>query len=106
MTTTYQDPIAQEWTNLGPIEATASEVGAKLAHFSVAELPPALTPYLAAAAAELAEQADVPWRMSIDPAQIALLRLLARITIVAPNASGPHTTVLLHLLEQAQTRGW
>ena len=98
MTTTHQGPISIEWTNSPQKTATAAELSAKLGAYSLGELPPTFTPCLAAAAAELAEEANIPWRVTIDPAQIALLRLIAKITILAPDTSGPHTaTAIQHL---------
>ena len=61
----------------------------------VADIDPALLPFLAAAAAELASVAGIPWRFSTDDPAVALLRLIARATIVRPDASGPHTGRLL-----------
>ena len=104
MTTMTQDPISQEWTNSDELTATAGALGAKLEAFAVAELPPVLTPYIAAAAAELTEQSDVAWRLSGDSAQIALLRIIARVTILAPDASGPHTAALIRQLDRLSRR--
>ena len=103
MTPTTTEPIHQDWTPSGleltsdPM-ATAAEVNAGLARIEVADIDPQIVPFLAAAAAELAFLAGIPWRFSADDAPVALLRLIAKATMLHPNASGPHTARLVDQL--------
>lgn len=99
MTTNLKEPIAPHWTTsaLGSTPAptaTAAEVNHLLAAIEVADIEPSLVPYLAAAAAELALVADVPWRFSVDDPPVALLRMIAKVAIRQPAATGAHTTRL------------
>ena len=66
----------------------------RLARLDVAEIPSTLVPYLAAAAAELALLAGIPWRFSADDPPVALLRIIAKATLHQPDAGGPHTARL------------
>ena len=59
------------------------------------DFDPAWLPLLAAAAAEIASAAGISWRFSSDDSAVALLRLIAKVTITVPGASGPHTGRLL-----------
>lgn len=54
---------------------------------------------MAAAAAELALLAGIPWRFGADDPPIALLRMIARASLVAPDAGGPHCDRLADELE-------
>ena len=104
MTDTATEPIPQHWTTegldaIGDPPATASEANECLAHRDVAEIPSTLVPYLAAAAAELALLADIPWRFSADDPPVALLRIIAKATLRRPDAGGPHTARLLDQLK-------
>lgn len=83
--------------------ATVTDLSQLLARFEVADLDPELVPWLAAAAAELAQASGTPWRASGDDPPVALLRLVARVGIRHPCAGGPHTTRLVELLRTAQT---
>lgn len=99
-----QDPMQSDWANCAPIDhangvVTARQVACELGHRRVEDLDASLTPYLAAAAAELAALAGISWRFSTDDAPVALLRLMARAAIVAPDVGGPHTERLLEVLE-------
>lgn len=78
--------------------ATASAVNERLAQVEVAQIDDRLVPYLAAAAAELALLADIPWRFSADDPPVALLRMIARANLHQPTAGGPHTARLLQQL--------
>lgn len=98
MLLTRTDPIRSDWSTIdedGRTAATAADVTAHLARLDVAEIDPAWMPLLAAAAAELASVAGISWRFSTDDPAVALLRLIAKITITCPDASGPHTARLL-----------
>jgi hypothetical protein len=88
------DPIGSDWTTIhteAEVTATAAELSARLGRLEVADIDPAWLPLLAAAAAELASIAGIPWRFSTDDPAVALLRLIARATIACPGGSGPHT---------------
>jgi len=116
MTPTTTEPIVQDWISaqhtsdqISGLDTTANEhldaaqgttaaaVNSLLACVEVADLRPALVPYLAAAAAELALVAGIAWRFSDDDAPVALLRMIAKVSIRAPGANGPHT---LRLFDQ------
>jgi hypothetical protein len=75
--------------------ATASGVSARLSRLEVDDIRPEWVPFLAASAAEVASGAGIPWRFSTDDPVVALLRLIAKVTMVCPGASGPHTVRLL-----------
>ena len=98
-------PIARDWTThtastaAGPIEATARDLAARLAERRVADIGADLLPDLAAAAAELGSVSGISWRFSTDDPAVALLRVIAKVAIVAPDAAGPHTTRLVTLLD-------
>ena len=62
-----------------------------LARFEVRDLGPALVPFLAAAAAELALVAGIPWKFTVDDAPVAMLRAIAKVAGIGPESSGPHT---------------
>ena len=99
MTATATEPILQHWTTdgldvAGDPPSTAAEVNERLARLDVAEIPATLVPYLAAAAAELALLAGIPWRFSADDPPVALLRIIAKATLRQPDAGGPHTARL------------
>ena len=79
----------------GEETATASEVTSRLACLEVADIRPAWLPFLAAAAAELASIAGIPWRFSPEDPAVALLRLIAKAARTHPTASGIHTGRLL-----------
>ncbi len=99
MTTTKTDPIQHNWTTRelqptnGP-QPTASDVNGRLALIEVFDIKPSLVPYLAAAAAELALVAGMPWRFSTDDPAVALLRVIAKASFHQPLATGPHTARL------------
>lgn len=98
MVTSRTEPIRSDWTTIGTqagATATAADISARLGRLDVDDLDPAWVPFLAAAAAELASVAGIPWRFSTDDPPVALLRLIAKATITCPNASGPHTGRLL-----------
>lgn len=80
------------------------QVAVELGRRRVEDIDAALTPFLAAAGAEVAAVAGVPWRFSSDDAVVLLLRLISRVAIVAPDAGGPHTTRLLDKLTAAPTQ--
>lgn len=109
MTTATTEPIERHWIPEGldgPNEpsasaSTAEAVNSHLARMEVADIGPQLVPYLAAAAAELALLAGIPWRFGADDPPVALLRLIAKVTLRDPRAGGPHTARLLDLLRCA-----
>lgn len=109
MTRARTDPILPDWSTIdaaGGSTATAAEVTARLAHLDVADIDPEWLPLLAAAAAELASIAGIPWRFSTDDPPVALLRLLAKVTRICPDVSGPHTgRLLVRLGEVRQMAG-
>ena len=80
--------------------ATASQILTRLAAFDIEQLPDALTPFLAAAGAEIALVADIRWRFSADNATVSLLRLISRGSLAKPDATGPHIQRLFEQLEQ------
>jgi hypothetical protein len=91
-------PIPSDWPTIDAAAgttATAADVTARLARLDVAEIEPSWLPLLAAAAAELASVAGISWRFSTDDPAVALLRLIAKITLICPGASGTHTARLL-----------
>jgi len=107
MTPTLTEPILEHWTldetadgavNRAVDGVTAADLARRLATIEVANLDPPIVPYLAAAAAELAIASGTPWRSTPDALPIALLRMIAKIGIVDPTASGPHTARLHALL--------
>lgn len=97
------EPIPQHWTTTSsiaadPSSATASDVSSRLAQMRVADIDADVVPFLAAAAAELALVSGTSWRFSADDPPVALLRLIAKVTIRHPEAGGPHTARLLERL--------
>jgi hypothetical protein len=105
MTSTRTDPIPLDWSTIDetvflatadadPL-ATASDVSHRLALLEIGDIRPEWVPLLAASAAELASAAGLSWRFSTDDPVVALLRLIAKVTMVCPGASGPHTVRLL-----------
>ncbi len=99
---TTTEPISLDWTT-GVLpdshdRPTARDVNGQLAQLDVAQIDERIVPYLAAAAAELALLADIPWRFSTDDPPVALLRLIARTTMSHPDVGGPHTARLLEQL--------
>lgn len=103
MTTTATEPITPNWTS-EPLQSTesgspkATDLNQRLARLEVADIEPDIVPFLAAAAAELALLADIPWRFSADDPPVALLRMIARATMARPQASGPHVARLVDRL--------
>lgn len=104
MTTTTTEPIRDYWpsdsTDLdaGATFATAAQVNGRLAQLRVADLDARLLPFLAAGAAEMACEAGIPWRLSTDDPAVALLRLIAKVTLTSPDVGGPHTSRLFDQL--------
>ncbi len=103
MIDTATEPIGQHWTPEG-LEAavsppsTAAQANERLARIEVSEVSTRLVPYLAAAAAELALLAGVPWKFSADDPPVALLRMIAKAAMIRPHVGGPHTTRLYEAL--------
>lgn len=99
MAVTGTDPIHLDWSaiedHVHVPTATAAQVAVRLARLDIAEIDPAWMPLLAAAAAELASVAGISWCFSTDDPAVALLRLLGKISVTCPGASGPHTARLL-----------
>lgn len=105
MSRTATEPIQAHWNTDGfdlaagpPSTATATEVNERLARIEVADLGAHIVPYLAAATAELALLAGKPWRLSADDPPVALLRMIAKVTMRQPHLGGPHTARLLEQL--------
>lgn len=67
----------------------------ELAQHSVSQFPSAWLPFLAAAAAEVSSAAGLPWKVGSDDPVVALLRIVARVSIVAPAVGGDHCERLL-----------
>ncbi len=101
MTSTLQDPIDIEWTTAVDPSASAKRLCERLAPLTADQLR-SLTPAMAAAAAELALLTGVSWRFSPDDPAIALLRMIARVAIVAPDAGGPHCARLAEVLDDQE----
>lgn len=106
MTATTTEPITNDWTTEesigsqdGPSHATAAQVNQRLGGLLVVEIEDQLVPFMAAAAAEMALGAGIPWQFSADDPPVALLRLIAKAGIKDPQAGGPHTDRLLARLE-------
>ena len=92
MSTATKDPILSKWTSSEPSEyATAYQAVDRLAEFEVHQIPDYITPFLAAASAEVASIAGIRWQFSPDDTVVVLLRIIARGAIAKPNARGPHT---------------
>lgn len=100
MNTLQKDPIHLERTSCEALPATATTVITQLAAFDVVDLPEEITPFLAAAGAEIALVAGIQWRFSADDVIVVLLRLISRGTLAKPDATGPHTQRLFEQLEQ------
>lgn len=102
MITTTTEPIPRQWTSDLPAarggNASAAVVNSLLASIEVAELGSDVVPYLAAAAAELALLAAIPWRFSADDPPVALLRMIAKVALRHPDVGGPHTSRLFEQL--------
>jgi|GEM_PF-2619420 len=96
MTITKPRPISSNWTTSHRTDktATAAEVNEVLAQHDVADIAGDLVPYLAAAAAELALLAEIPWRFSVDDPAVTFLRLIAKVAIAKPNTGSEHTSRL------------
>ena len=102
MITQEDRPITHNWTTNGESSiqndtviqddtVSAGEVNALLAQYEVGNITPELVPYLAAAAAELAQIACFESRVPTADAPVSLLRLIAKVAITQPDAGGPHT---------------
>lgn len=100
MTTKQKDPIHLKRTSWALNSATAKDIITELAAFEVADLPEQITPFLAAAGAEIALVAGIKWRFSADDVIVVLLRLISRGAIAKPGATGPHTQRLYEQLKQ------
>jgi hypothetical protein len=103
MTAELKEPILQHWTTPEPatvpgVVTTAAEVNRRLGQLEIDDIEPDLVPYLAAAAAELALVAGIPWRFGVDDPPVALLRMIAKVGIRHADAGGAHTTRLFDRL--------
>ncbi|MEM9515937.1 MAG: hypothetical protein AAGA42_13885 [Actinomycetota bacterium] len=96
------DPICHEWPISDTPQVTARDVNARLATREVHELDDSILPFLAASGAELASLAGITWRFAPDDPAVALLRLISRVAITAPEAAGPHTTRLARHLDETE----
>lgn len=103
MNNTQTRPITTNWTI--PLDhaptATASEVNAAVARLDVGDITPEMLPYLAGAAAELAQLAGITARFSADDAPVTFLRMIAKVALTHPHLTGPHTDKLLWHLQPA-----
>ena len=90
-----QDPIATAPALSAPPFASVKSICEELAQYRVSDLPTAWVPFLAAAAAEVSRAAGLSWRIGSDDPAVALLRIVARVSIVAPDAGGVHCERLL-----------
>lgn len=104
------EPILQHWTTtepvaVPPVPATAAEVNACLALIEVVDIDATLAAHLAAATAELALLAGLPSRFGADDPPVAMVRMIAKITVRQPHAGGPHTVRLLDLLRGRRPQG-
>lgn len=97
------EPIHDHWTMLdswvvaAPV-ATATDVTQRLALLDVDGIDAEILALLSAAAAELAQATGISWHRSSSDPPVALLRLIAKVAIRNPTASGPHTARLLERL--------
>lgn len=106
MTSPATVPIELNWTippSEGPQtqpepEITVSRVNKLLGRYKIDDLPSELNPYLAAAAAELALDANLPWRLRPDDEVVVLLRLIARVALDNPQATGVQLRALYQRL--------
>lgn len=101
MNTTTTDPIHVKWTTFEP-SVTSAELAHKLGTFKVDELADNITPYLAAASAELASMTAAPWLRNGDGLTVGLLRTIAREALVNPDATGVHIQRLFAELEDLE----
>lgn len=90
-----QGPIATAPAPGAPASVTVKSICEELAQYGVSDLPTAWLPFLAAAAAEVCSAAGLPWRIGSDDPAVALLRIVARVSIVAPEVGGGHCERLL-----------
>ena len=96
MNHTKERPIDSNWTTIvqeatDDLDISAAEVNALLSRLQVREITSELHPYLAAAAAELLHIVDVDARLPVGDAPVALLRLIAKVALIEPTATGIHT---------------
>lgn len=77
---------------------TAKLLSDRLGQLDVTDIDPQWLPEMAAAATELARAAGTSLHFSHDDPPVALLRMIARATLAAPAAAGPHTTRLFDLI--------
>jgi hypothetical protein len=106
------EPIRQHWTTIDPVgsvepveswdadppAATVADVAVHLGLLEIDDIDAELTALVAAAAAEVAHATGIVWSRDSDDAPVALLRLIAKVTIRNPTAGGPHTARLLDRL--------
>ena len=100
MTHTKERPIDPNWTTASVSREfhRAKCVNERLAEFAVTDLTAELVPYLAAAAAELAQSAAIAAHGAGGEGAVALLRKIAKVAITHPEAGGIHTHRLGELL--------
>ena len=101
MTSTKERPIGQNWsteTAVGQVHR-AKDVNRRLSELAVSDLTQELIPYVAAAAAELAQFAAVTGHGPGGDGDVGFLRKIAKVAIAHPNAGGIHTHRLGELLE-------
>lgn len=113
MTLTSTEPIAPDWTSSASGDASddhganpeqrpsVRDVSRLLAGYEVADIGDALVPHLAAAAAELAITTGTSWSVTADDAPVVLLRIIAKVNLRHPEATGPHTAGLFALLDES-----
>jgi hypothetical protein len=97
------EPIQDHWTAddsrvVAVPTATASDVSRQLGLLDIDDLDDRILEFLSAAAAELAHATGIAWRQSNNDPPVALLRLVAKVAIRNPTASGRHTARLFEQL--------
>jgi hypothetical protein len=75
-----------------------AELSFRLAAYDVDDIDVTLVPHLAAAASELAFTTGTAWTVSADDPVVVLLRVIAKVNLRHPTATGPFTARLFDRL--------